>query len=78
MEAVFERPCASQPSASTRRYVTVARSAKISGEETRLGAPAPAGCHGLGLGLGLGLGSVRRKIAASGKEIDKPELGTLL
>ena len=58
--------------------MTVARSAKISGEETRLGAPAPAGCHGLGLGLGLGLGSVRRKIAASGKEIDKPELGFIL
>ena len=44
MEADFERPCASQPSASTRWYVKAAGSATISGDGTRLGAPAPAGC----------------------------------
>ena len=44
MEADFERPCASQPSASTRWYVKAAGSAKVSGDGTRLGAPAPAGC----------------------------------
>ena len=46
MEADFERPCASQPSASTRWYVKAAGSAKMSGDGTRLGAPAPAGCPG--------------------------------
>ena len=61
MEAVFERPCASQPSASTRSYVTVARSAKISGEETRLGAPAPAGCPGCDPAGGAALASPRRR-----------------
>ena len=51
MKADFERSCASQPSASTHWYVTAAESAKISGDGTRLGAPAPAGCPGCDLSL---------------------------
>ena len=61
MEADFERPCASQPSASTRWYVKAAGSAKVSGDGTRLGAPAPAGCPGCDPAGGAALASPRRR-----------------
>ena len=61
MKADFERYCASQPSASTRWYVTAADSAKISGNGTHLGAPAPAGCPGCDPAGGAALASPRRR-----------------
>ena len=61
MKAVFERPCASQPSASTRWYVKAAGSATISGDGTRLGAPAPTGCPGCDPAGGAALASPRRR-----------------
>ena len=65
MEAEFERPCASQPSASTRWYVKAAGSAKISGDGTRLGAPAPAGCPACDPAGGAALASPKREYACA-------------